>query len=136
MVIHEGKRSGEQKIALVKLIWGIIVTLVGTTGLISIFTGATALLIAGAILDGIDSIIMTDCGSMISTVFFAITGILICFFWFQSSWWYGLCVGLCCESCLGGFFNYSRRLRRFLAENTGTFTKRIKRSLRRFLENL
>lgn len=136
MTIYEGKRTKEQKLALIKLIWGLTVTAGGILGIVGLFTGNPTLIIIGAILDILDTILLIDPGSIISSAVFAMAGVLVCFFLTGADWTYGLCVGLCFESTLGGLIGYSWRLSNFIAEEKGPFLKKLKHGIRRFLESI
>ena len=136
MDIREGKRDKEQKIALLKLIWGVTVMLAGILGIVGAIKGIILLLVIGAAMDIMDSLFMIESGGPIASILFSFIGILICFFCFQAPWWYGMCAGLCCEACLSGILGYSMRLSKFLSETKGSLNKRIKIYIKRLLEAL
>ena len=133
MNIYEGKRPKEQKLALLKLVWGLTVTIGGLLGIIGLFTGNHTLIFLGAALDILDTVLLLDLGSVISSAFFAVAGVLVCFFTTGADWLYGMCVGLCFESAIGGIIGYSWRLSNFIAEEKGPFLKKLKHGIRRFL---
>ena len=120
--------------AVIRLIWGLSVMFAGFAGFIGIIIQNVTMVVVGGIADAIDSIFTADLGGILSAIFFALAGTLICFIVSGSPWWYGAAAGLCFESVLGGLIGYGMRLSNFIQKIKED--KNTKRNVKKFLRDL